>query len=64
MQAAGADRVYSLLHEAKPYHDGTFKSWAEKASVSHPFHYSDGVTVFAAESDLNPEDKFLSDPDD
>lgn len=63
MEQAAADRIYSELHEARPYHDGTFKNWVEKPSPAFPYHFSDGVTVFVAASDLNPDDDFLSPPE-
>lgn len=30
-------------HEKRPYHDGSFTHWAEKASKQHPYHYTAGV---------------------
>jgi len=34
--------------------------WSEKPSRLTPFHYRDGVTVYLAETDENPDDNFLS----
>lgn len=60
MQLKGAARLYSMLHEDAPYHDGTFKSWAKEASPSHPFHAADGVTIWTAPWDIRPWDEFLT----
>lgn len=61
MEADAAQRAYQKLHEAKPYHDGTFTDWAEHRSSSKPYHYSDGVTIFAAPFDFSPGDDFTTD---
>lgn len=58
-----AEAKYAALHEKRPYHDGTYESWAEKRTDDHPYHYSDGVTIWVAEQDVNPDDKFLDPPD-
>ncbi len=60
MQLAGANALYNDLHEAAPYHDGTFKSWSKERTEAHPFHYRDGVRIWMAETDVNPDDDFLS----
>lgn len=59
MQQKGAERRYDLRHEDMPFHDGKFESWREKPDPDHLFHYRDGVTIWMAETDVNPEDKFL-----
>lgn len=59
MEKESAARKYARIHDKRPYHDGTFTSWAEKASDSHPFHFNDGVTIYAAPVDENPHDHFL-----
>lgn len=59
MQLAAARRKYDRIHEDRPYHDGTFSRWAEKASDDFPFHYADGVSIRLAETDENPDDLFL-----
>ena len=64
MERAAADWRYDTLHEKRPFHDGTFESWAEKRSLSHPYHARDGVTLWVAESDLAPHDHFLGDAKD
>ena len=60
MEAAAANALYDELHEKAGYHDGTFSSWAEKRSKSHPYHYRAGVTIWVAQTDLDPTDKFLT----
>jgi hypothetical protein len=60
METAAAQELYADLHEKEPYHDGTFKSWAEKRSFDHPYHFNDGVTFYAAPVDVNPDDQFLT----
>jgi len=69
MELAAADRIYRKLHEALPFHDGTFTDWVKDPDSEHPYHFMDGVRLYVAETDLNPDDHFLSpqraeDPDD
>jgi hypothetical protein len=52
--------MYDLLHEKRPYHDGSFSRWAKESSRQFPFHYLDGVTIWLAPVDMNPDDDFLS----
>lgn len=59
MERAAANRRYAALHEKRPFHDGTFKRWSENATPSTPYHYGDGVTIWAASHDVNPDDNFL-----
>lgn len=59
MEQAAAEWRYAELHKDLPFHDGTFTSWAKERSLSHPYHLSDGVSVWVAESDLTPHDHFL-----
>ena len=59
MDLAAAERRYKTLHEKQPFHDGTFESWAKDPSLSHPYHFLDGVRIFVAETDLFPDDDFL-----
>jgi hypothetical protein len=61
MQQADVEARYAALHEAAPYHDGTFTSWATDRSVEHPFHYRDGVRLWLADEDYTPDDDFLGD---
>lgn len=59
MELAAAQAKYAEIHEAKPFHDGSFELWSEKRTKSHPYRYDEGVTVWVAETDLNPHDHFL-----
>lgn len=59
MERAAAEWRYDQLHEAAPFHDGTFEKWSESRNLQHPYHYKDGVTILVAEVDLYPDDKFL-----
>lgn len=35
-------------------------SWAKKRTTSHPFRFDEGVTIWVAETDVQPDDDFLS----
>lgn len=59
MERAAAEWRYDQLHEAAPYHDGSFKNWSEKRTLRYPYHYRDGVEIVVAETDLYPDDDFL-----
>lgn len=59
MYLAAAEARYRELHQAKPYHDGTFTRWSEDRSALFPFHYDDGVTIYLSRSDDTPDDDFL-----
>ncbi|WP_460836530.1 hypothetical protein [Nocardioides marmoraquaticus] len=54
-----AERRYAALHAELPFHDGTFSTWGKEPSALTPFRFDDGVTIVVADTDLNPEDKFL-----
>lgn len=60
MERDAAERKYDRLHEAMPYHDGTFTDWAKNPSAMHPYHYKAGVTIWVAPEDVNPDDGFLT----
>lgn len=60
MALAAAKRTYEALHEKRPFHDGTFRSWREKPTELHPYHYNDGVRIWVSGYDLTPDDDFLS----
>lgn len=60
MAQEAASWLYENLHADKPFHDGTFKSWREERSASHPYHYRDGVTIAVAETDLLAHDLFTT----
>lgn len=62
MEREAAAAAYAALHEDEPYHDGSFTSWAEKRSRTHPYHALEGVKFGVADADLSPEDKFTTDP--
>ena len=59
MENEAANWRYDELYGGK-FHDGTFKNWSEKRSASHPYSHRDGVTIWVAPEDLDPDDKFLS----
>ena len=59
MQRAAADRKYDALHKAAPYHDGSFGSWSKEPDAAHPFHFRDGVTIWVAPVDVDPDNGFL-----
>ena len=61
MQLAAAMALYADLHEERPYHSGNFDEWSDKRSRDFAFHYSDGVSFYLAETDVNPDDDFLGD---
>lgn len=58
-QQATADRQYGEKHGERPYHDGREHGWSDKATAKAPFHFRDGVRVFVAPVDLNPDDNFI-----
>lgn len=60
MDLMAAERKWAALHDAMPYHDGSFKSWVKERSDSHPFHYTDGVRLWVSDVDYTPDDDFLS----
>lgn len=60
MERDAANARWTRLHEDRPWHDGTFRSWAEKPSVNHPYHRDHGVTIGVHETDLRPDDRFLT----
>lgn len=59
MESAAANDRYESKHKDRPYHDGSFKSWAKDRSRQHPYHFRDGVTVWVHDVDLSPDDDFL-----
>ncbi len=61
MELQAAQAAYDRLHEDRPYHNGTFTDWAEKADELHPYRYTDGVTIDVADFDLDPDDHFMDD---
>jgi hypothetical protein len=67
MEAASANARYAERHKEKPFHDGTFPTdlaaWSATRTPSHPFKYDEGVTIWAADTDVNPHDHFLGGAD-
>lgn len=59
MQERAAQRRWEILHQEQPYHDGSFESWAKEPSLTHPFRFDDGVTIWVSKEDLSPDDDFL-----
>lgn len=59
MALAAANWLYDQRHEEMPFHDGTFESWTEKRSRTHPFHYRDGVSIWVSKYDLTPDDNWI-----
>lgn len=59
MARKGALALYELQHEEMPYHDGWRSSWAKKRSASHPFHWSDGLSVGVSPVDVDPDGEWL-----
>lgn len=58
-QLEAAKALYAQQHEKLPFHDGSRKRWAEKRSLSFPFHYGDGVTFWLAETEQEGTEDFL-----
>lgn len=56
-----AKRLFSLLHEERPYHNGDFTGWSKEPSVSTPFHYGDGHRFYMAPVDVAPWDEWTTD---
>lgn len=63
MEQAAARRQYEALHEARPFHDGTFTRWSTESTPATPYRFDEGVDIFVSETDLNPTDAFLTAPD-
>jgi hypothetical protein len=59
MDLAAAEWKWASLHEKEPFHDGSFEDWVKERSDSHPFHYSDGVRIWVADVDYEPEGTWL-----
>lgn len=59
MELAAAERKWAALHEDMPFHNGDFTSWAKERSDSHPCHYNDGVRIWVADVDYDPEGTWL-----
>lgn len=59
MQLEAARTRYQLLHEERPYHDGSRANWAKEPSLEFPFHFTDGASISLAEEDLGLGGDFL-----
>jgi hypothetical protein len=62
MERAAAAWKYERLHgdeSSRRFHDGTFKNWSRERSAAFPYAHDDGVTIWVATEDLNPDDNFL-----
>ncbi len=60
MESAAARWRYGVLHEEERFHDGTHRNWSKTRSKDFPYDRDDGVTIWVAPMDLNPEDRFLA----
>lgn len=60
MERESASAAYAALHEDKPWHDGSFKSWAKERSASHPIKFDMGVSIGVDSVDRAPWDKFTT----
>lgn len=60
MELEAATRKWHELHKEDVFHDGTRRSWRTERSDSHPYHYNDGVRLWASEVDYDPEGTWLS----
>lgn len=60
MEQAAADAKYARLHEARKWHNGNGTSWGPEPSDEHPYRYNHGLTIGVADSDIRPDDKFLT----
>lgn len=56
---AVANWMYDEKHKGAQYHDGTFTSWVQERSSTHPFHARDGVHIWVSKYDLTPESDFI-----
>lgn len=60
MELAAAEWLYDEVHDGWAFHDGTFKRWSKDRNARYPYHYRDGVTLWVARDDANPDDDFLT----
>jgi hypothetical protein len=63
MQLEAVKRLYSLRHQEKQYHDGSFPAdlskWAKEPSRDYPFHFADGVSFWMSREDRTPDEDWL-----
>ena len=62
MEREAAEAAYDALHngEKAGWHDGSFTSWVDERSKSHPYPARAGVSTGVAETDLAPWDHFTT----
>lgn len=60
MEREAADAQHARLHHARPWHNGDGTVWVAEPSLLHPYKFDMGVTIGVAETDLRPDDKFLT----
>lgn len=58
-EQAAADRRYGAKHEKQPFHNGRDVGWSKDSAKHAPYHFREGVRVYVAPFDVNPEDDFL-----
>lgn len=59
MVQAAAQREWHEMHpKGKKFHNGDRTSWSDEASESHPYFYEDGVRIWVADTDFDPDDSW------
>lgn len=58
-QLAAAQALYADQHMERPYHDGSFQSWSKERTRAYPFHYRDGVSMYLAPIEMDPDNQWL-----
>lgn len=59
MANQAANARYDAEHDDMPYHDGTFKNWGPKRSALFPFERREGVVIWVAPDDIDPDADWL-----
>lgn len=54
-----ADRRYGEKHKAKPFHNGKDAGWSKDSANHAPYHFREGVRIYVAPYDVNPDDGFI-----
>lgn len=60
MEREAAQRMYGELHKDRPFHDGTFQNWTAERTPGTPYHFGDGVQIYASLEDDHPGDLFTT----
>lgn len=60
MERDAANARYARLHSDRPWHNGRFQGWSKEPSTAAPYKYDMGVTIGVSDTDLRPDDKFLT----